>query len=49
MIAAGPWEGIYGVLQERRKEHHFIVNLHIMGQAIATEIDVSQLQLLEVS
>lgn len=49
MIAAGPWEGIYGVIESRRKPLKFIVNLEIMEQAIATEIDITNIKLLEIS
>ncbi len=49
MIAAGPWEGIYGVIENRRKPLKFIVNLEIMGQAIATEIDITSIKLVEIT
>jgi len=49
MISSGPWEGIYGVIESRRKPLKFIVNLEIMGQAIATEIDITNIKLVEIS
>ena len=49
MISSGPWEGIYGVVESRRKPLKFIVNLEIMGQAIATEIDITNIKLVEIS
>jgi transcription antitermination factor NusG len=48
MIAAGPWEGIYGVIESRRKPLKFIVNLAIMEQAVATEIDITTTKLVEI-
>jgi transcription antitermination factor NusG len=48
MIAAGPWEGIYGVIESRRKPLKFIVNLDIMEQAIATEIDITNIKLVQI-
>ena len=49
MIASGPWEGIYGVVDQRKKPLVFIVNLEIMQQAISTEIDITQVKLVEVT
>jgi len=49
MIASGPWEGIYGVIDQRKKPLVFTVNLEIMQQAISTEIDITQVKLVEVT
>lgn len=47
MIASGPWEGIYGVIDRRQKPLVFTVNLEIMQQAISAEIDITQVKLVE--
>jgi transcription antitermination factor NusG len=47
-IASGPWEGIHGVIERREKKTIFVVNLDIMGQAIATEIDVASTKLIKL-
>mgnify|MGYP001445946364 FL=1 len=49
MIASGPWEGIYGVIDQRQKPLVFIVNLEIMQQSISTEIDITQVKLVEAT
>ena len=48
VITSGPWEGIYGIIERRKKPLRFIVNLDIMERAVATEIDISQIKLAAV-
>lgn len=48
-IASGPWNGIQGVVERREKKTVFVVNLEIMGQAVATEIDIASTKLLDMS
>ena len=49
LISSGPFEGIYGIIESRRKPLKFIVNLEIMEQAIATEIDITNIKLVEIT
>lgn len=48
MIASGPWNGIEGVVEKREKKTVFVVNLNIMGQAVATEINIATTKLVEM-
>ncbi|MDQ0291690.1 transcription termination/antitermination NusG family protein [Oligosphaera ethanolica] len=48
-IASGPWNGIEGVVEKREKKTVFVVNLDIMGQAVATEIDIATTKLIEMN
>ena len=46
MVASGPLKGVEGLLVQRRNVSRLVLQVHVLGQAVATEIDADLLEVV---
>jgi len=47
VVTAGPLKGVEGILVQRKNVNRLVLQVHVLGQAVATEIDAGVLDIIE--
>ena len=47
VVTAGPLKGVEGLLVRRKSISRLVLQVHVLGQAVATEIDASLLEVID--
>ena len=47
VVTSGPFKGVEGCLVRRKNVDRLVLQIHVLGQAVSTEIDASLLQVIE--